>query len=92
MGKTKKILMEKHIIKRFKVREFREIPRHRLIDIVPSIIASRPKEMAILTSWEKHFRDLNIPHVITEMKVNHTTYGEVDIRTLWKEDVVERRL
>ena len=91
MTKTKKILVQKHIIKRFMTKEFKEIPKHKIIDIIPTIVARWPRDIAILASWEKHFREQKAPYVITETKVDHATYGKTEIRTLWKEEIAEKR-
>jgi len=42
--------------------------------------------MAILESWEEHFRSVKVPYAITEREIDHHTYGIVKVRTLWKED------
>ena len=86
MRNTKKGLVVRNIIKRFMTKKFMEIPKHKLVDIVPLIVTTRPGEMAILESWEEHFRSVKEPYAITEREIDHHTYGIVKVRTLWKED------
>ena len=86
MPKPRKILVNSQIIKRFMVKEFGEISRHRIIDFVPNIIMSRPSEESILATWEEHFRSQRVPYVLTEREVDHHAYGIVMVRALWKEE------
>jgi len=85
MGKTKKGFVAHDIIKHFMTKEFNEIPKYKLVDFLPLIVTIRPREMAILESWEEHFRSVKVPYAITERVIDHHTHGNVRARALWKE-------
>ena len=65
-------------------REFKKIPKNKLIDFIPTIVESDREEMQILESWKAHFRNLKIPFAITR-QFSKTNDRKIAYLSLWKE-------
>jgi len=64
--------------------EFMEIPKNKLIDIIPTIVEENRADMEILESWTNHFKNLKIPFAITR-KFSKSNGKKIAYLSLWKE-------
>ena len=75
-------MKKSEIIKRYKWKEFQMIPENNLVDIVPVIRGISLTELDILTTWEKHFRSVGAPYVITK----NNKKADMPVLTMWSEN------
>jgi len=79
MAKENNFYNSNKIVRRYRFKQFSEIPPWKLVDIVHGIVEGKIADENILKSWEDHFRSMKIPYVIML---------ESGRKTLWKELVV----
>jgi len=72
-------------IRAYKPAQAKKLHKDRkMINFIPLINMRSPKEMAILKSWERWFKGLGVPFLVTE-QYSDEYYGPA--LTLWKERV-----
>ena len=74
------IFKSSKVISVHKNKDFKKIPKKKLMDFALGIRPRSHIDMSILETWKAHFRSVGTPYSITK-----TTGRQGEVLTLWKE-------